>query len=102
MPLLGKAGTVTITSAISDAETVDHRDPEVRLRALFDRGSLRLLHPRDDSGVLAGRGEIDGTQLIAFASDGIRMGGAMGDEGCNHIVDAIDTAVRERVPVIGL
>jgi acetyl-CoA/propionyl-CoA carboxylase carboxyl transferase subunit len=30
------------------------------------------------------------------------MGGAMGTEGCRHIVDAIDLAVRERVPVIGL
>jgi acetyl-CoA/propionyl-CoA carboxylase carboxyl transferase subunit len=30
------------------------------------------------------------------------MGGAMGTEGCQHIVDAIDAAVRERVPVIGL
>src|SRR5690242_14590293 len=30
------------------------------------------------------------------------MGGALGDEGCRHIVDSIDTAVRERVPVIGL
>ena len=26
----------------------------------------------------------------------------MGTDGCQHIVDAIDTAVRERVPVIGL
>ncbi len=26
----------------------------------------------------------------------------MGSDGCRHIVDAIDTAVRERVPVIGL
>ena len=26
----------------------------------------------------------------------------MGTQGCQHIVDAIDTAVRERVPVIGL
>jgi acetyl-CoA/propionyl-CoA carboxylase carboxyl transferase subunit len=93
---------VTITSANSDTETVDHRDPEVRLRALFDRGSLRLLQSRDDSGVLSARGEIEGTTVIAFASDGTRMGGALGDEGCRHIVDSIDTAVRERVPVIGL
>jgi acetyl-CoA/propionyl-CoA carboxylase carboxyl transferase subunit len=93
---------VTITSANSDTETVDHRDPELRLRALFDRGSLRQLHTRDDSGVLAARGEIDGTPVIAFASDGTKMGGALGDEGCRHIVDSIDTAVRERVPVIGL
>src|SRR6185437_12413363 len=31
-----------------------------------------------------------------------KMGGAMGTEGCAHIVDAIDHAVRERAPVIGL
>jgi acetyl-CoA/propionyl-CoA carboxylase carboxyl transferase subunit len=30
------------------------------------------------------------------------MGGAMGSAGCRYIVDTIDTAVRERVPVIGL
>ena len=40
--------------------------------------------------------------MIAFCTDGTRMGGAMGHEGCRHIVDAIDTAVRERIPVIGL
>ncbi|WP_281898518.1 acyl-CoA carboxylase subunit beta [Phytohabitans aurantiacus] len=81
---------------------MDHRDPEVRLRAVFDAGSLRLLAPRDDSGVLWARGEIDGTAAIAYATDATRMGGAMGTEGCRHIVDAIDTAVRERVPVLGL
>ena len=32
--------------------TVDYRDPELRLRALFDHGTLRLLAGRDDSGVL--------------------------------------------------
>jgi acetyl-CoA/propionyl-CoA carboxylase carboxyl transferase subunit len=82
--------------------TIDHRDPEVRLRALLDPGSLRLLAPRDDSGVLTARGEIDGTPVVAYASDATRMGGAMGTEGCRNIVDSIDTAVRERVPVLGL
>ncbi|HET8683171.1 MAG TPA: carboxyl transferase domain-containing protein [Micromonosporaceae bacterium] len=84
------------------AGTSDYRDPEVRLRALFDLGSLRLASERDDSGVLAARGEVDGTRVIAFATDGTRMGGAMGSEGCRTIVDTIDTAVRERVPVLGL
>ncbi|MDG4827355.1 carboxyl transferase domain-containing protein [Asanoa sp. WMMD1127] len=81
---------------------VDYRDPEVRLRALFDAGTLRLVAPRDDSGVLAARGEIDGTPVVAYATDATRMGGAMGTEGCRHVVDAIDAAVRERVPVLGL
>jgi acetyl-CoA/propionyl-CoA carboxylase carboxyl transferase subunit len=93
---------VTTTTSDIDSPTVDYRDPEVRLRALFDRGSLRLLAGKDDSGVLYARGEVDGTPAIAFATDATRMGGAMGIEGCQHVVDAIDAAVRERVPVIGL
>jgi acetyl-CoA/propionyl-CoA carboxylase carboxyl transferase subunit len=93
---------MTITSAAVDESTVDNRDPLVRLRALFDQGTLRTLTGPDDSGVIGGRGEIDGTPTVAFATDATRMGGAMGVEGCRHIVDAIDTAVRERVPVIGL
>jgi acetyl-CoA/propionyl-CoA carboxylase carboxyl transferase subunit len=93
---------MTTVSAPPDESLVDHRDPEVRLRSLFDEGTLRLLAPGDTSGVLYARGEIDGTPAIAYATDGTRMGGAMGTEGCRHIVDAIDTAVRERVPVLGL
>jgi acetyl-CoA/propionyl-CoA carboxylase carboxyl transferase subunit len=86
----------------TDAPPVDHRDPELRLRSLFDPGTLRLLAPRDSSGVQCARGEMDGTPAIAYATDATKMGGAMGMDGCRHIVDAIDTAVRERVPVLGL
>jgi acetyl-CoA/propionyl-CoA carboxylase carboxyl transferase subunit len=93
---------VTTTSVSADQSTVDYRDPEVRLRALFDAGSLRLAATRDDSGVLWARGEVDGTPAIAYVTDATRMGGAMGIEGCQHVVDATDTAVRERVPVLGL
>ena len=93
---------MTTTSTSIDSPVVDYRDPELRLRALFDSGTLRLLAPRDDSGVLYARGEVDGTPAIAFATDATRMGGAMGTQGCRHVVDAIDTAVRERVPVLGL
>jgi acetyl-CoA/propionyl-CoA carboxylase carboxyl transferase subunit len=91
-----------MTMALDEAATVDYRDPEVRLRALFDSGTLRLAAPRDDSGVLWARGEIDGTPSVAYATDATRMGGAMGSEGCQHVVDAIDAAVTERVPVLGL
>ena len=93
---------MTATPVAAEVSTVDPRDPEVRLRALFDAGSLRLLAPRDDSGALAARGEVDGTPVVAFVTDGTRMGGALGTEGCQTIVEAIDTAVRERVPVVGL
>ncbi|MEV4620009.1 carboxyl transferase domain-containing protein [Asanoa sp. NPDC049573] len=93
---------MTSTIVPDEQAAVDHRDPEVRLRALFDAGSLRLLAPRDGSGVLCARGEIEGTPAVAYATDATRMGGAMGTEGCQHIVDAIDLAVRDRVPVLGL
>ncbi|OLB64112.1 MAG: propionyl-CoA carboxylase subunit beta [Actinobacteria bacterium 13_2_20CM_2_72_6] len=93
---------MTTTPLAKDESAVDYRDPEVRLRALFDQGTMRLLAQRDDSGALAARGLIDGTPAVAFATDGTRMGGALGAEGCRHIVDSIDTAVRERVPVVGL
>ncbi len=81
---------------------LDPRDPVARLEKLFDPGSMELLAPRDDSGVVIARGRISGASATSFCSDATIMGGAMGYAGCLHIVDAIDLAVRERVPVIGL
>ncbi|MGK5519370.1 acyl-CoA carboxylase subunit beta [Micromonospora sp. URMC 107] len=97
-----EAHVTTTAVGVDESSVVDHRDPEVRLRALFDAGSLRLSVPRDTSGVLWARGEVDGSPVVAYATDATRMGGAMGTDGCRHVVDAIDTAVRERVPVVGL
>src|SRR3954449_12725457 len=81
---------------------VDPRDPVLRLSKLFDPGTMELLRPRDDSGVVAARGRIQGAPAASYCTDATVMGGAMGSAGCLHIVDTIDTAVRERVPVIGL
>jgi acetyl-CoA/propionyl-CoA carboxylase carboxyl transferase subunit len=78
------------------------RDPRVRLAALFDEGTLREITRRDDSGVLAGTGCIDGVRAVAFASDPRVQGGAMGSAGCAAITHAYDTAVAEGIPVIGL
>ncbi|HEY2166064.1 MAG TPA: carboxyl transferase domain-containing protein [Jatrophihabitantaceae bacterium] len=80
----------------------DPRDPELRLERLLDEGSLRPVHERDDSGVFAVAGTIEGARVMAFCTDATIMGGAMGSAGCRHIVDTIDAAVRERVPVLGL
>ncbi len=81
---------------------VDPRHPAARLTALFDEGSLRPLMPGDDSGTLAARGRIDGCEVVAFACDATVQGGAMGRDGCDHIVAAYDAALHELVPVIGL
>jgi acetyl-CoA/propionyl-CoA carboxylase carboxyl transferase subunit len=92
----------TVAPATTELPAVDPRDVEVRLSQLLDAGSLVGLEPRDDSGVFAVRGTINGSSVVAFCTDALRMGGAMGSEGCKHIVSAIDVAVRERIPVIGV
>jgi acetyl-CoA/propionyl-CoA carboxylase carboxyl transferase subunit len=94
-----------VTTTVHAAPTVsspDPRDPGDRLRRLLDPGSTAPLVPGDTSGVLAARGTVDGTPVVAFCTDATVMGGAMGADGCRHVVDAIDTALRERVPVVGI
>ncbi|MFI6733238.1 acyl-CoA carboxylase subunit beta [Nonomuraea sp. NPDC050451] len=86
----------------TDQEPADPRDPVVRLTALLDEGSLRPITSEDKSGVLAAMGRVEGVPVVAFCSDARFQGGAMGSEGCEHIVHAYDVAVRERVPIIGI
>ncbi|EUA40578.1 carboxyl transferase domain protein [Mycobacterium avium subsp. avium 2285 (R)] len=74
----------------------------MRLSNFFDDGSVALLHERDRSGVLAAAGTVNGVRTIAFCTDGTVMGGAMGIEGCSHIVDAYDTAIEEQSPIVGI
>jgi acetyl-CoA/propionyl-CoA carboxylase carboxyl transferase subunit len=80
----------------------DPRDPSVRLAALLDPGSVAGLVSYDASGMWAVRGRIDGVRVIAYCTDATKMGGAMGTDGCRHIVTAIETAMRERCPVLGV
>src|SRR5215207_4868060 len=63
---------------------------------------MRPLAPFDNSGAYVATGTVSGGRIVAYATDPQKMGGAMGSEGCRLIVDAIDTAVRERMPVVGL
>ncbi len=79
-----------------------NRDPQSRLEALFDEGTLELLLPADDSGMLAGSGSIHGVRTVAFASDPRVQGGAMGIAGCQAIIAAYDHAVEIGAPIIGL
>lgn len=93
--------TILAPSTKSDPST-DPRDPLGRLERLFDAGTVGTLHTPDQSGVLAATGTIDGVRSVAYCSDATVMGGAMGVEGCKHIVHAIDTALEEEIPIIGL
>ncbi|WP_143965513.1 acyl-CoA carboxylase subunit beta [Gordonia zhaorongruii] len=83
-------------------EATDPRDPLLRLTTFFDEGTVALLHPRDKSGVLAATGEVNGVRTVSYCTDGTVMGGAMGVVGCAHIVNAIDTAIAEQAPVVGI
>jgi acetyl-CoA/propionyl-CoA carboxylase carboxyl transferase subunit len=80
----------------------DPRDPLPRLEAFGDAGSVSLLHEPDDSGVLAARVLVDGVPAVTFASDARYQGGAMGSEGCRHIVEAYDRALADGVPIVGI
>ncbi|WP_327048087.1 acyl-CoA carboxylase subunit beta [Microbispora sp. NBC_01189] len=83
-------------------QAADPRDPLARLATLLDEGPLRPIAPPDQSGVCAVRGRIEGVPVVAFCSDARVQGGAMGGQGCEHIVRAYDLAARERLPVIGV
>jgi acetyl-CoA/propionyl-CoA carboxylase carboxyl transferase subunit len=93
-----------MTTLVPDTvdESLDPRDPLLRLSRFFDDGSVELLHERDRSGVLAAGGTVNGVRTIAFCTDGTVMGGAMGLEGCTHIVNAYDTAIEEQSPIVGI
>jgi acetyl-CoA/propionyl-CoA carboxylase carboxyl transferase subunit len=93
-----------MTTLAPDAvdESLDPRDPLLRLSRFFDDGSIELLHERDRSGVLAAAGTVNGLRTVAFCTDGTVMGGAMGLEGCTHIVNAYDTAIEEQSPIVGI
>jgi acetyl-CoA/propionyl-CoA carboxylase carboxyl transferase subunit len=97
MTLLATAPTVAEQSPPADV-----RAPGTRLSALLDKHSVRPMHAPDDSGVVAVRGTIEGAKVVAYCTDATRMGGSIGAAAADHIVAAIETAVRERCPVIGL
>jgi acetyl-CoA/propionyl-CoA carboxylase carboxyl transferase subunit len=94
--------TSTTASPSEAAPVLDPRDVEARLGLLLDTGSLTPLVERDDSGVWSVRGTIEGAPVVAYCTDALKMGGAMGNDGCRHIVLAIETALADGVPVIGL
>jgi acetyl-CoA/propionyl-CoA carboxylase carboxyl transferase subunit len=80
----------------------DPRFPLHRLGGLLDPGSLHLLSSVDDSGMLAVAGTIEGSPVVAFASDPTVMGGAMGADGCAVVVAAYRTALDRGCPIVGV
>jgi acetyl-CoA/propionyl-CoA carboxylase carboxyl transferase subunit len=99
----GPASTAPASTApAAPAAAALGRDPKSRLEALFDAGTLELLVPADESGMMAGAGTIEGVTTVAFASDPRFQGGAMGIDGCQVVVTAYNHAVEIGAPIIGL
>ncbi|RVX38743.1 acetyl-CoA/propionyl-CoA carboxylase carboxyl transferase subunit [Nonomuraea polychroma] len=92
-----------LDTRVSGRAAADPRDPLARVGALLDDGSLHpITPPGDRSGVLASTGRVNGVQVVAFSSDARIQGGAMGREGCGHILRAYDVAMSRRIPIIGI
>ncbi|MET7302987.1 carboxyl transferase domain-containing protein [Embleya sp. NPDC005575] len=83
-------------------DPADARDPRLRLGRLLDEDSVRALPGEDPAGVYAVSGRVDGARVIAYCTDATVMGGALGWASAERISRAVDTAVRERCPVVGL
>jgi acetyl-CoA/propionyl-CoA carboxylase carboxyl transferase subunit len=80
----------------------DPRDPLLRVSRLFDGYDCEPLSTFGDAEVRTMRGRINGASAIAYCTDATKMGGALGSSGSDQIIEAIDVAVRERCPVIGV
>jgi acetyl-CoA/propionyl-CoA carboxylase carboxyl transferase subunit len=80
----------------------DPRNPNHRLAAFFDEGTLELITPDDDSGMLAAVGRVQGVNTVAYCSDATVMGGAMGDQGCRVVVQAYERAIADGAPIVGI
>ena len=86
---------------ISGAER-DWRDPLLRLEQLFDGNIWEPLSAADNTEVQTAAGCINGARVIAYCTNATRMGGAVSSAGSQRIIEAIETAVRYRCPVIGV
>jgi acetyl-CoA/propionyl-CoA carboxylase carboxyl transferase subunit len=78
--------------------TADLRPHVARLEALLDGFEVVL----DVDGAVVVSGAIDGTDVVAFATDPTVQGGSLGIQSCDAIVRATDLATERRVPVLGL
>jgi acetyl-CoA/propionyl-CoA carboxylase carboxyl transferase subunit len=88
----------TVAAPVLDLD----RDPRVRLDALFAEWRPIARGSAEDCGVVAGIGKVSGTEVVAFATDPSRQGGALGAEGCAVIVSAYRLAMRRGSGVVGI
>ena len=96
-----EAGALIDVRETTTTPELDARSPRVRLAKLFD-DSFELLTAEDTSGVLAAQGTVQGTPVVAFATDVAHQGGAMGIDGCKAIMVAYRRAMELGSPIFGM
>ncbi len=95
--------SILATADLLDSNAArDLRDPLLRLAQLFDGNKCELLHSADDTEVATAAGRVNGARVIAYCTDATKMGGALGVAGTRRIIEAIEAAVRDRCPVVGV
>lgn len=77
-------------------------DPAARLAALCDDGRIAPLGGPAGAGARAVSGRIAGVPAVAFATDPTTAGGALDEDGCTRIADAVTHAAEAGVPCVGL
>ena len=83
-------------------ETEAPGTPDELVRSTLRPGLSDGVAPFDETTVAVARGLVDGVVTVAYATDGRKLGGALGYEGCDRIVEAITTALRLSAPVVAL
>lgn len=76
--------------------------PAHRLAALLDEGTEKPLSDDDGGAVRIVRGLVSRVPVIAFCTDPAVMAGALTSADADRVVRAIDAAVSDRVPIIGI
>ena len=94
---------MTIMAQEAISESLDPRDPLLRLSTFFDDQSIELLHERDRSGVLAAAGTVNGVRTIAFCTDARIIASNTNPTACKAFTPSASRAPPEcQIPTIAL
>jgi acetyl-CoA/propionyl-CoA carboxylase carboxyl transferase subunit len=80
----------------------DARDPLVRIEALLDLDSVRVVRADEGIGVVTALGTVRGVAAAVFATDPRVQGGALGSAGCAAIAALYELALADGRAVVGV
>lgn len=93
---------MVLTSASPGTAVTASGRARERLDELFDRGTVRPVATLSGHGIVVARGDVRGTEALAFATEPEPSGGSVGIAGCVRIAEAVATARRGQCPIVGI